>query len=124
MDLAEVCLNLSKRRRMYLPDERYSSAVSFIEGFNIALDGEPLKGFQKWVSVRIRGGHSSLHWSIIVASVRMPEVLEGKIRLDQVPAGLDGLLTNDLLQMVGEFIRSSKLLAGSRFSTDCRCRGR
>jgi hypothetical protein len=111
VDLAEICSHLSKRRRMYLPDERYSSAVAFMEGFNIALGGEPLKGFQEWVSTRIRGGRSSLHWSIIVASVRVPEVLEGGMRLDQVPNDLDGLLTDDLLRMLGDFIGSSNLAA-------------
>lgn len=107
MNFAEVCMHLSKRRRMYLPDERYSSVVAFIEGFNIALGGEPLRGFQEWISMRIRGGHSSLHWSIIVASIRVPEVLDRGIRLDQVPADVDELLADDLLQMLGDFMTES-----------------
>ncbi|WP_143202993.1 hypothetical protein [Streptomyces sp. CB02460] len=104
MNLKELCAHLQNRRRMYLHDDRYSTTVSFIEGFNVALDGEPLKGFQHWLAGRIRGGESNLHWAYLVASVRMPEVLEGRLRLDQIPPDREELLVDDLLRLIDEFL--------------------
>ncbi|QLJ02890.1 hypothetical protein HZZ00_18995 [Streptomyces sp. NEAU-sy36] len=104
MNLKQLCDHLQNRRRMYLPNDRYSTAVSFIEGFNVALDGKPLKGFQRWLAERIRGGESNLHWAYLVASVRMPEVLEGGLSLDQVPSDLEEQLIDDLLRLIGEFL--------------------
>ena len=104
VNLKELCAHLQNRRRMYLHDDRYSTAVSFIEGFNVALDGEPLKGFQPWLAGRIRGGESILHWAYLVASVRTPEVLEGRLRLDQIPSDYDKVLVVDLLRLIEEFL--------------------
>lgn len=107
MNLEELCFHLRKRRGMYLSDDRYSTAVSFIEGFNVALDGEPLRGFQPWLASRIRGGESSIHWAYLVAAARMPQILEGNLRLDRIPPECDNLLIDDLLQLIDEFITSS-----------------
>lgn len=103
MNLQELCAHLQKRRRMYLHDDRYSTAVSFVEGFNVALGGEPLQGFQQWIALRIRGGESSLHWAYLVASVRVPEILEGRLGLDQIPSDLDQPLVEDLLQLIRQY---------------------
>lgn len=72
MNLSELCFHLRNRRETYLPDGRYASAVAFIEEFNTALNGEPLRGFQLWLADRIRGGKSSAHWAYIIASPRVP----------------------------------------------------
>jgi hypothetical protein len=92
---------------MYLPDGRYSTAVAFIEGFNLALSGEPLRGFQPWLANRIRGGNSTMHWAYIIASTHIPEVLEGRLRLDQIPSDQDKCLIDILLQLIDEFTNSS-----------------
>jgi hypothetical protein len=39
MNLSELCFHLRNRRGMYLPDGQFATAVAFIEGFNVALDG-------------------------------------------------------------------------------------
>lgn len=105
--LGDLCFHLRKRREMYLPDGRFATAVAFIEGFNAALDGAPLHGFQAWLAERIRGGKSSIHWAYIVASTRVPEVLEGRLRLDQIPLDQDKPLTDDLIQLIEGFMNSS-----------------
>lgn len=107
MTLSDLCFHLRKRRAMYLPDERFATAVAFMEGFNAALDGAPLHGFQTWLAERIRGGKSGIHWAYLVASTRVPEVLEGRLRLDQIPPDQDKPLIDDLLQLVEVFMNSS-----------------
>jgi hypothetical protein len=51
---------------MYVLDDRYESVVAFVEGFNLALDGAPLKGFDDWVALKILGEKSPRHWSSII----------------------------------------------------------
>ncbi|MER5878468.1 hypothetical protein ABT119_21440 [Streptomyces sp. NPDC001910] len=107
MNLKKLCFHLRNRRRMYLLDDRYSTAVSFIDGFNVALDGVPLKGFQPWLAERIRGGESSLHWAYLVASVRTPGMIEEGLTLDRIPPDQEKVLVDDLLQLIDEFLASS-----------------
>ncbi|MBC3841831.1 hypothetical protein GXW82_21285 [Streptacidiphilus sp. 4-A2] len=95
---------------MYLLDDRFSTAVSFVQGFNAALDGEPLAGFQEWVSIRILGRKSSLHWAYVIASTRAPEVLEGRVRVDELPSELDGPLTDALMEVLEKFLEVSNPL--------------
>lgn len=107
MDLRELCFHLQNRRDMYLPDRRYSTAVAFIEGFNMAFDGEPLRGFQGWLSSRIRGGDSSVHWSYILAATRVPGISDKGQRLDQIPSDCDEPLIDALLRLIDDYIKSS-----------------
>lgn len=74
---------------MYLPDGRYVTAVAFVEGFNTALDGEPLRGFQPWMVDRLAVKLSGLYWASVLASTRVAGVNEGQVRLDQLPPGQD-----------------------------------
>lgn len=106
MDLSELCFHLRNRRRMYLPDGRYLTAVAFVEGFNAALDGEPLQGFQQWLSARVLGGNSALHWSYVAASAQIPRLIDEKLRLDQLSPDQDQQLTDGLLGLIEEFIGS------------------
>ena len=103
MDLREACFHLRNRRRMYLLDDRFVTAVSFIDGFNAALEGQPLDGFREWLNARILGHRSSLHWAYVIASTRVPEVLEGGIRLDEIPHDCDTPLIEEMLQLLVEF---------------------
>lgn len=77
MNLTDLCFHLRNRRRMYLPDDRFSTAVAFVEGYNTALDGIPLSGFQGYVAMRVLNRESSLHWSCLIASTKVPEMLDG-----------------------------------------------
>lgn len=92
---------------MYLLDDRYATAVSFIEGFDVALERQPLRGFKPWLADRICGGESPIHWAYIIASVRLPNILDGRLRLDHIPSEYDRPLIEDLLRFLNEFISSS-----------------
>ncbi|MEV6369643.1 hypothetical protein AB0L86_22430 [Micromonospora musae] len=103
MNLPDLCLNLRRRRRMYLLDDRYSTAVAFVEGYNAAFDGDPLSGFQDYVAARILNRKSSLHWSYVIASTKMPALLDSDARIDQIPAELEVELTDLLVDLLEEF---------------------
>lgn len=90
---------------MYLFDDRFSTMVAFIEGFNTALDGRPLNGFHDWVCNQILGRRSSLHWSYVVASTLAPEILQGNVRIDQIPIEFDLMLTDESLRLLERFSR-------------------
>jgi hypothetical protein len=52
-------------------------------------------------------GKSGVHWAYIIASTRVPEVLAGRLRLDQIPPDQDKPLTDDLVQLIEGFMNSS-----------------
>ncbi len=89
---------------MYVLDDRFSTLVAFIDGYNTAFDGVPLNGFQEWTSQRILGGPSGVHWSYVIASARMPEIIDTKMRIDQIPSSIEIALVGDLLDLVDGFL--------------------
>jgi len=91
---------------MYLPDDRFSTVVAFVEGYNAAFDGEPLSGFPEYVAKEVLGRHSSLHWSYIVASTRVSEIFDEGTGLDEIPAHLESDLTNTLLDLLESYEES------------------
>jgi hypothetical protein len=109
MNIRDLCFHLKNRRRMYLLDDRFSTAVAFVEGYNAAFDGVPLLGFQEYVVGRILGSESSLHWSYVIASTRVPEILDGSIRIDQIPAETESELTDTMLDLMEGYQASMQL---------------
>lgn len=103
MDLRTLCFHLRNRRRMYLLDDRFSTAVAFVEGYNTALDGRPLSGFQEYVTTHVLNRESGLHWSYLIASTKLPAILEGSISIDQVPPELDIELTEGLIDLLESY---------------------
>ena len=73
MDLKEACFHLRNRRGMYLPDDRYASVVSFLTGLSCAPTGDPLRGFNEWVAVRILGRKSPRVWWSVVYEATSPD---------------------------------------------------
>jgi len=105
MNLRDVCFHLRNRRRMYLLDDRFSTAAAFVEGYNTAFDGVPLSDFQEYVAVRTTGRRSNIHWAYLIAATAMPEILVDGLGIDQIPADLEIPLTDklvDLLEAYGE----------------------
>ncbi|WP_157851713.1 hypothetical protein [Streptomyces monomycini] len=88
---------------MYLLDDRFSTAVAFVEGFSAAHDGYPLSGFQEWVCTRIIGGRSSRHWAHVLASTQVPEMVDGQMSIDRIPRELEGGLTEVMLDLLEDF---------------------
>lgn len=89
---------------MYLLDDRFSTAVAFIEGFDAAQDGNPLNGFQEWVCERILGGHSGRHWAYVIASTQVPGLVDGQMSLDGIPRELEKRLVETVLDFLEEFL--------------------
>jgi hypothetical protein len=104
MDFRELFRNVGHRRRMYLPDDRYASLVSFVEGCNAATEWRLLDGFNEWVSDRVLGRASSLHWSTVVASKLAPHMLDETHPDRAVPAGLERAVSEQLLDMIDAFL--------------------
>lgn len=88
---------------MYLPDDRFLTVVAFVEGYNTALDGAPLRGFDEYVAQEVLGRHSSLHWSSVVATTQMPEIVDGGAHIEEIPAHLEGALTDRLLDLLESY---------------------
>ncbi|MFI7273246.1 hypothetical protein [Streptomyces sp. NPDC049879] len=88
---------------MYLLGDQFLGAVSFLEGFNAAFDGRPLRGFRDWVSLRVLGRRSNLHWAYVIASVRFPEVAE-EGGIGEIPKEGDVKLVEDLIDLLEGFI--------------------
>jgi hypothetical protein len=76
VNLVELCAHLRDRRRMYLLDDRFATAVAFVE---------------------------SLHWSYLVASTAVPEIVDTDQRIDLIPSEADPQLTDRMLDLLEEF---------------------
>ncbi|GAB3171559.1 hypothetical protein GCM10027259_06910 [Micromonospora palomenae] len=72
---------------MYLLDDRYLTAVAFIEGFDQALDRRLLDGFHEWVCQRVLERHVGLSWPNIIASLEVPEALSGPLQPERPRPG-------------------------------------
>jgi hypothetical protein len=88
---------------MYLLDDRYVTAVAFIEGFDAALDGVPLNGFNEWVSQRILGGSSPSRWPYVVAAVRVPSIYDPGMGIGRISSEFDLDLVEDTISLIEEF---------------------
>src|SRR5690349_17020097 len=100
MNLRELCFHLRNRRRMYLLDDRFGTAVAFVDGYNCALDGVPLSGFQEYVAARTGFPGSGVHWSYLIAAASMPEIFDKGVGLGQVPLELGIPLTDRLVDLL------------------------
>ena len=108
MNLRELCFHLRNRRRMYLFDDRYGTAVGFVEGFNSAFDGVPLSGFQEYVATRTGHPGSGVHWSYLIASTSVPGILDAGPDLGQVPVELGVSLTDELVDLLEAYQADSE----------------
>lgn len=63
---------------MFLMDDNYLTMVAFIMGFDAAMGGVLLSGFDDWCQEKLGGGESSLHWSSIIRQKVAEEMSPGK----------------------------------------------
>jgi hypothetical protein len=103
VDLAELCFHLRHRRRMYVGDDRFLTVVAFVEGYNAARDAGPLSGFPDFVSMRLLGHHSNLHWSAVIASTEVPGVLETDAGLNGQPQQVQLGWIHRLLDLLDDY---------------------
>ncbi|MEU3647480.1 hypothetical protein AB0E59_29130 [Lentzea sp. NPDC034063] len=104
MNLPELCFHLRHRRRMYLPDDRYGTAVAFVEGYNSALGGAPLAGFQEYVAGRTGQTGSPVWWPYLITEVVVPDILGEGGGIGQLPVELGNALTDRLLDLLEAFL--------------------
>ncbi|MBU2663829.1 hypothetical protein KOI35_09945 [Actinoplanes bogorensis] len=98
MDLTELCFHLRRRRRMYVPDDRYATAVAFVLGFDAASDGVALAGFQEYVGDRTTHRSSPVHWPFLILESKLPGTA-----IADVPPESEAELTTLMLDLLEEF---------------------
>jgi hypothetical protein len=103
MDLRELCFHLRHRRRMYVSDDRFLTVIAFVEGYNAALGGEPLSRFQTYVTDRVLGRYSNLHWSAIIASEELRTATESDSDLNSLPPETQLSLIHRLVGLLEEY---------------------
>lgn len=108
MDLGELCFHLRHRRRMYVFDDRYLTVVAFVEGYNTALGGRPLSGFQNHVAERVLGQRSNVYWGVILASTESPAGLEARVDINELPERSQLALTHRLIDLLEEYKDQSR----------------
>lgn len=108
MNFRELFLELGKRPRMYLPDDRYHTLVAFVEGCNAATDWKLLSGFNEWTAAQILRHESSFHWSAVVASKFTPAKLE-EPSTTTIPVELEGAASEELLCLLDAFLGTKEL---------------
>ncbi|GIF43912.1 hypothetical protein [Actinoplanes xinjiangensis] len=99
MRLGELLFHLTRRRGMYLPDDRFASLVSLVVGFDLASDRSQLDGFQEWVAARLLGRYSNHVWYSILISTRLGSVTG----INDLPPDADLDLINFALELLTEF---------------------
>ncbi|WP_433697314.1 hypothetical protein [Nocardiopsis sp. CA-288880] len=86
-------------------DDRFVTAVAFVEGFNLAFGGQMLDGFQAWVCERLATGRISRHWSYVLIEKEVPSGLEEGFSIDQIPPGVEVHLIEVMIDLLEEFSR-------------------
>ncbi|MFF4876264.1 hypothetical protein [Micromonospora sp. NPDC000668] len=112
MDVPELLFHLTRRRRMYLLDDRYLTAVAFVEGFNQALDRRPLNGFQEWLCRRVLGYGTGAHWSYVIDSSEVPGLPPGAVNLNDLGPETQLRLIDRMLALIGEFSEAGEVPGG------------
>lgn len=89
--------HLCKRPGMYVVPPQMGTVIAFIDGFNVASNGEPLAGFREWLVVRANGGNN-LAWGGIVQCMLRPNM-----RVDEFCQSNDEQLFQSLANLLTEF---------------------
>ena len=69
----ELFRNLRARTLMYLPTETYDAVAGYVAGFDGAMEGGALKGFQPWLALKLKRGFN-IGWPELVLCVAFSEV--------------------------------------------------
>ncbi len=103
LDLRRQFQAVRKRRRMYVPDERFLSVVAFVDGCDLATNRELLRGFSDWLYVNgVRSGQTSLHWSAVL------EIARGLRPRSGLTSDQNEQLVQDLFEALDKFLADRK----------------
>ena len=61
------------RPGMFLPETSFAAAVSFVVGYDLACEGDVLRGFREWLLLRSGGNGWNLSWPGLVRKVVFPD---------------------------------------------------
>lgn len=67
-DFVRLVEGLRSRVRMYVPDDRFTTLVAFVEGVNTGTDGGLLRGFNEWLQQGLLRCVTNFHWSAVIRS--------------------------------------------------------
>ena len=104
MNLPPIFAELRKRPEMYLPAVTYETAVSFLLGYDAAVNGGLLFAFREWLVTRLKEG-GNLSWPVLVREVIERRALASA---DQ-RAAVDGLFST-----VETFLHERNQVGGAR----------
>jgi hypothetical protein len=110
MPIPRTLLHFFKHPLMYIPKLDFDSAVSFLQGFNLAREGEILAGFREWLVVKVGNGNN-LAWYELVLRLAYPEP---GARPDELPATDQGRLVGLLFATFEEFWKVREEAGGDR----------
>jgi len=66
-DLIELFRSIKQRPSLFMHPVKYDSAVSLMEGYNLAVDGHLLEGFHEWTNIKL-GFLCQFHWGRIITT--------------------------------------------------------
>ncbi|MFD3403744.1 hypothetical protein ACFWUU_23875 [Kribbella sp. NPDC058693] len=103
-DFVRLAEALRSRVRMYVPDDRFTTLVAFVDGVNTGTDGRLLRGFNEWLQQSLLGHVTNLHWSAVIRShvlgVDLGERTDGTVN-----ANFDRDASQQLSASLLEFLR-------------------
>jgi hypothetical protein len=88
---------------MYLRVNTYDAAVSFVNGYNIALSGGLLVGFREWLIVRVDGANNMAWTELVLLELGNPEA-----------QGEQSVLIQGLFRVLEDFVAVRDVHGGLR----------
>ena len=113
MTFPPIFVELRKRPEMYLPSVTYETAVSFVLGYDAAVNGGLLLAFREWLVTKLKEG-GNLSWPVLVLEVTgrrmvVPGSGENSCATDDHRAAVD-----DLFSTIETFLRERSQVSSAR----------
>lgn len=98
MSLRLVIERLRKLTGTYVPREEYLFVCTFLDGYNFALDGIPLRGFREWLALG-QGRGANLVWYELARDAAQKKWLDSGHSVAD-----DRSLIDAMLDLLSEFL--------------------
>ena len=103
MNFEDLISGLRTRPEMYLPDDRFNTLVAFLDGYNMATDGQFLNEFSRSLQKRVFGYVTNYHWQAIIAAIVLGAEPNERWR-DSVDGEFDARASAELLAQLERFL--------------------
>lgn len=106
VDFQTLFQAMSRRKRMYVSDNRFLSVVSFVDGCDAATDGKLLAGFGSWCAQPVFDKPSNMHWSRALLARQVPgySLVGEQILRGDVAEDVEEQLSIDFFRLIQEFL--------------------